>query len=31
MKKQEWNEGLNHVDPDLVEAYVLQKEELGRK
>ena len=22
MKKKEWNEGLNHIDPDLVEKYV---------
>ena len=26
MKKKEWNEGLNHLDPDLVEKYVEQKD-----
>jgi len=31
MKKQEWNEGLNHLDPALVEEYVLQKESLKKK
>ena len=30
MKKQEWNEGLNHLDPALVEEYVLQKESLKK-
>ncbi len=28
MKKKEWNEGLNHLDPDLVEKYVEQKDRL---
>lgn len=31
MKKQEWSEGLNHLDPALVEEYVLQKESLKKK
>ena len=31
MKKQEWTEGLDHLDPDLVEQYVLQKEKLMQK
>ena len=31
MKKKEWNEGLNHLDPDLVEKYVEQKESLRQK
>ena len=31
MKKQEWNEGLNHVDPDIVEEYALQKDKLREK
>ena len=31
MKKQEWNEGLDHLDPDLVEKYVLQKERLRQR
>ena len=26
MKKKDWNEGLNHLGPDLVEEYVTQKE-----
>ena len=26
MKKQEWNEGLDHLDPDIVEEYVDQKD-----
>ena len=26
MKKKEWNEGLNHLDPDLVEKYAMQKD-----
>ena len=25
MKKKDWNEGLNHLDPDLVEEYVIKK------
>ncbi len=31
MKKKEWNEGLNHLDPDLVETYVEQKDRLMQK
>lgn len=31
MKKKEWNEGMNHLDPDLVENYVEQKEKINRK
>lgn len=31
MNKQEWNEGLNHLDPDLVEKYVAQKDLLRQK
>ena len=31
MKKKEWNEGLNHLDPDLVEKYVEQKDRLRQK
>ena len=31
MKKKEWNEGLDHLDPDLVEKYALQKEKLREK
>jgi len=31
MKKIEWNEGLNHIDPDLVEKYALQKDRLRQK
>jgi len=31
MNKKEWNEGLNHLDPDLVEAYVEEKDKLGQK
>ena len=31
MKKKEWNEGLDHIDPDLVEKYVLQKDRLRQK
>jgi len=31
MKKKEWTEGLDHLDPDLVEAYVLQKERLRQR
>lgn len=26
MKKKEWNEGLDHLDPDLIETYVEQKD-----
>ena len=22
MKKKEWNEGLNHLDPDLIEKHI---------
>ncbi|MBE6583913.1 MAG: hypothetical protein E7649_02860 [Ruminococcaceae bacterium] len=31
MKKKEWNEGMNHLDPDLVEKHIEQKERLRRK
>jgi len=31
MKKKEWNEGLNHIDPDLVEKHIEQKEKLRQK
>ena len=31
MKKKEWNEGLNHLDPDLVEKYIEQKDRLRQK
>ena len=31
MKKKEWNEGMNHIDPDLVEKYVEQKDRLRQK
>ena len=31
MKKKEWNEGLNHIDPDLVTQYVEQKERLVKR
>jgi len=29
MKKDEWNQGLNHLDPLLVEEYIDQKEKLA--
>ena len=31
MKKKEWNEGLNYLDPDLVEKHNEQKERLRQK
>ncbi|MBQ3507184.1 MAG: hypothetical protein IJA91_01430, partial [Clostridia bacterium] len=31
MKKEEWNEGLNHLDSDLVEQYVEKKDGLRQK
>ena len=31
MKKKDWNEGLNHLGPDLVEEYVTQKEAYAQK
>ena len=31
MKKKEWNEGLSHLDPDLVEKYVGYKEKITHK
>ena len=31
MKKKDWNEGLNHLDPDLVEEYVAQKDACAQK
>jgi serpin B len=31
MKKKDWNEGLNHLDPDLIEEYVIQKEAYAQK
>ena len=26
MKKQEWNEGMNHLDPDIIEKYIEKKD-----
>lgn len=31
MTTEEWNEGLNHIDPDLVEKYIAQKDRLRQK
>ena len=31
MKKKEWNEGLSHLDPDLIEKYVEYKEKIVQK
>lgn len=31
MKKSEWNEGLNHIDSDLVEKYVIQKDAYAKR
>ena len=31
MKKKEWNEGLNYLDPDLVEKHIEKKERLRQK
>ncbi|MBE6543062.1 MAG: hypothetical protein E7675_01545 [Ruminococcaceae bacterium] len=31
MKKEQWNEGLNHLDADIVEGYIAQRERLRRK
>lgn len=31
MKKKEWNKGLDHLDPGLVEKYALQKDRLRQK
>ena len=31
MKPNEWNEGLNNVDPDLVEEYITQKDAYTQK
>ena len=31
MKKQEWNTGLDHLDPELVEKYIEQKDFLSKK
>ena len=31
MKKKEWNQGLDHIDPDLVEKHIEQKERLRQK
>ena len=31
MKKKEWNEGLNYLDPALVEAYVRQKDAIEQR
>ena len=31
MKKNEWNEGLNHLDSEIVEKYVEQKDRLRQK
>lgn len=31
MKKTEWNEGLNHLDSDIIEKYVKQKDRLRQK
>ena len=29
MKRKEWNEGLNNIDPELVEKYIQQKEKFA--
>ena len=31
MKKKEWNEGLNHIDPNLIEKHIEQKDRLRQK
>ena len=31
MRKQEWNEGLDHMDADLIEKYVEQKDKITQK
>ena len=31
MRKEEWNEGLDHMDADLIEKYVEQKDKIKRK
>ena len=31
MKKQEWNEGLNHLDLEIIEKYTLKKDALNQK
>ena len=31
MKKKEWNEGLNHLEPELVEKYVEQKDRVRQR
>ena len=31
MKKKEWNEGLDHLDADIIENYIEQKEKLARR
>ena len=31
MKWEVWNEGLNNIDPELVEAYILQKDALRQR
>ncbi len=31
MKKQEWNEGLDHIDPKIVENYLNQKEQFAKQ
>ena len=30
MKRNEWNEGLNHLEPDVVESYVTKKDTLSQ-
>lgn len=31
MKKKDWNQGMNHLDPDLVEEYVAQRDAYTQK
>lgn len=31
MTSKEWTDGLNHLDPDLVETYILQKERIAAR
>lgn len=31
MKKEEWNEGLDHIAPDIIEDYIEQKDKLKQK
>ena len=31
MKKEEWNEGLDHIDPEIVEEFIEEKDRCAKR